>query len=109
MRVDEPAPKREKRHERKTIAAGQLNIAADYDARLFDQLRALRRRLAEQQGVPAFVVFSDATLQAMTAARPTDRQAMLRVSGVGPAKLERYGEAFLAVIRGDVGRVPAKM
>jgi ATP-dependent DNA helicase RecQ len=52
--------------------------------------------------VPAFVVFSDATLKAMAAARPTDRQAMLRVSGVGPAKLERYGEAFLAVVRGYV-------
>ena len=72
---------------------------ADNNQALFDELRALRRRLADEQNVPAFVVFSDATLKAMAAARPTDRQAMLRVSGVGPAKLERYGEAFLAVVR----------
>ena len=54
--------------------------------------------LADEQGVPAYVVFSDATLRDLAAARPTDPQAMLRVSGVGPAKLERYGEAFLAAI-----------
>ena len=75
---------------------------ADNNQALFDELRALRRRLADEQSVPAFVVFSDATLKAMAAARPADRQAMLRVSGVGPAKLERYGEAFLAVVRGHV-------
>ena len=73
--------------------------AAVYDQDLFEKLRALRRRLAEEQGVPAFVVFGDAALRGLAAARPTTPNAMLQVSGVGPAKLQKYGEPFLAAIR----------
>ena len=100
LRVEEAEVKRERRDNgRKRSAVAMVGTTAEYDEGLFDELRALRRRLADEQSVPAFVVFSDATLKAMAAARPADRQAMLRVSGVGPAKLERYGEAFLAVVR----------
>jgi len=94
MRVDEGTPKRELRGKRATVSG-----ASDFDAGLFEQLRALRRRLADEEGVPAFVVFGDATLKGLAAAKPTNPQDMLAVSGVGPAKLERYGEAFLSVIR----------
>ena len=94
MRVDEP-PARQQRKERSRNG----NASPDYDLGLFEELRALRRRLADAQGVPAFVVFNDATLRALAAARPTDDRAMLAVSGVGPAKLEQYGNDFLAVIR----------
>ncbi len=73
-----------------------------HDANLFEELRALRRNLADAQGMPAFAVFSDATLRGLATARPLDRQAMLAVSGVGPAKLDSYGEAFLEVIRNYV-------
>ena len=66
---------------------------------LFERLRGLRKRLADEQGVPAYVVFSDATLLEMAATRPRDESALLAVSGVGPAKLERYGEEFLALLR----------
>ena len=105
MRVDEAEVKRERRDNgRKRSAVAMVGTTAEYDEGLFDELRALRRRLADEQSVPAFVVFSDATLKAMAAARPTDRQAMLRVSGVGPAKLERYGDAFLTVIQEYVRR-----
>ena len=68
------------------------------DEALFGQLRALRKRLADEQGVPAYVVFSDATLAAMAALRPQTREELRRVSGVGDTKLVRYGEAFLAVL-----------
>ncbi|HUH12713.1 MAG TPA: ATP-dependent DNA helicase RecQ [Longimicrobiales bacterium] len=68
---------------------------------LFHRLRELRRRLADERGVPAYVVFSDRTLKELAVRRPTTDAAMLEVSGVGPAKLERYGEAFLAAVRGD--------
>ena len=105
MRVDEAEVKRERRDNgRKRSAVAMVGTTAEYDEGLFDELRALRRRLADEQSVPAFVVFSDATLKAMAAARPTDHQAMLRVSGVGPAKLERYGDAFLTVIQEYVRR-----
>jgi DNA helicase-2/ATP-dependent DNA helicase PcrA len=55
----------------------------------------------EAQGVPAYVVFSDATLVGIADARPADRAALSRVSGVGPMKLDRYGESVLAVLAGD--------
>ena len=66
---------------------------------LFDALRALRARLAAAQSVPAYVVFSDATLRDMCARLPADADEMLEVSGVGQAKFAKYGEAFLGAIR----------
>ncbi|MFG0327237.1 MAG: RecQ family ATP-dependent DNA helicase [Phycisphaerales bacterium JB037] len=78
--------------------------AADLDPQdrdLFERLRARRRAIAEELQVPPYVVFSDATLRGLAAARPASPAQMLEVSGVGPAKLERFGEAFLAIIAGD--------
>jgi ATP-dependent DNA helicase RecQ len=69
------------------------------DTPLFEALRDLRRRLAEERNVPAYVVFSDATLLEMAAAKPTTEAEMLAVSGVGPTKLDRYGAQFISVIR----------
>ena len=68
------------------------------DRGLWESLRALRRRLSEAAGVPAYVVFNDGTLADMIATKPRTPEEMSRVSGVGAAKLERYGEAFLEVI-----------
>ena len=62
---------------------------------MFDRLRALRRRLADEQGVPPYVVFNDATLRDMVRRMPTSGEAFLNVRGVGQAKLERFGEAYL--------------
>ncbi len=66
---------------------------------LFERLRELRKTLADARNVPAYVVFSDATLLEMAATKPTTEAALLDVSGVGPKKLETYGETFLALIR----------
>ncbi|KZC16172.1 ATP-dependent DNA helicase RecQ [Rhodanobacter sp. FW510-R12] len=65
---------------------------------LWDALRALRTQLAKQQGVPPYVVFHDATLLAMLRAMPANEDELAGVSGVGEAKLRRYGRDFLAVI-----------
>jgi ATP-dependent DNA helicase RecQ len=72
---------------------------ASIDGELFEALRTLRRKLASERGVPAYVVFSDATLLEMAARRPRTEQELLGVSGVGPAKLERYGRDFLDLLR----------
>jgi ATP-dependent DNA helicase RecQ len=72
---------------------------ADVDPELFQRLRALRKQLADAEGVPAYIVFSDVVLRQMAAMKPLSRDAMLDLSGVGPVKLERYGDAFLAVLR----------
>jgi ATP-dependent DNA helicase RecQ len=68
------------------------------DAALFERLRVLRRSLADAEGVPAYIVFSDAVLARMAATRPTDDAELLAVPGVGPAKLARYGAAFLRAL-----------
>ncbi len=69
------------------------------DQSLWNALRSLRKRLADEANVPPYVVFSDASLQEMAVKRPRDDEEFLCVSGVGDKKLERYGEAFLDVIR----------
>jgi len=69
----------------------------------FQRLRALRKEIADSEAVPAYVVFSDATLRDMVRRRPVDREALLDVSGVGPVKLERYGERFLRALAGESG------
>jgi ATP-dependent DNA helicase UvrD/PcrA len=71
---------------------------ASYDEELFERLRAWRKERADEESVPAFVVFTDATLQLIAEQRPTSPAALLRISGVGPAKLERYGDGLLAVV-----------
>ena len=70
------------------------------DAALFEQLRALRREIAHDEGVPPYVVFSDATLREMARLRPRDEAELLDVKGVGEKKLARYGKRFLAAIAG---------
>ncbi|MFP3324402.1 DNA helicase RecQ [Planococcus sp. SIMBA_160] len=66
---------------------------------LFEELRTVRKKLADEAGVPPFVIFSDKSLQDMVARRPKDAEAFLEVSGVGANKLEKYGEYFLEAIR----------
>ena len=73
----------------------------DFDPELFERLRALRKRLADAEGVPAYIVFSDAVLRQMAEHRPGTREGLLALSGVGPVKLERYGAAFLAALRDE--------
>jgi ATP-dependent DNA helicase RecQ len=66
---------------------------------LFEALRAKRREIAAAAGMPPYVIFHDSTLREMAALRPSSLTAMAEVPGVGAAKLERYGPAFLSVIR----------
>ncbi len=79
--------------------AERSGAVSEGDALLWDALRERRKSLAEEQGVPPYVIFHDATLMEMVRLRPNSAHAMLSVSGVGAAKLERYGAFFLEVIR----------
>jgi ATP-dependent DNA helicase RecQ len=85
-------PKRERRSKR----SGDVNPADDP---LFEALRACRRDLAKAAGLPPYVIFHDSTLRAMAAERPTTRNALGNISGIGERKRDAYGDAFLAVIR----------
>ncbi|MBF4160690.1 ATP-dependent helicase [Nocardioides acrostichi] len=73
---------------------------ASYDEALFERLRAWRKQRADADSVPAFVVFTDATLQLVAEVAPTTDQALLAISGVGRSKLEKYGDEVLAVVGG---------
>ncbi|PKQ15588.1 MAG: DNA helicase RecQ [Actinobacteria bacterium HGW-Actinobacteria-7] len=73
-------------------------LETDEQVALFEHLREVRREIAAEQSVPAYVVFADAALADMARRAPGTREEFLEVSGVGAAKLERYGETFLAAI-----------
>ena len=79
-------------------AKGVQAQVAEADEPLFEALKALRRKLAEAQKAPAYVVFNDRTLIDMATRKPRSLDEMAAVQGVGAAKLEKYGRAFLEVI-----------
>jgi ATP-dependent DNA helicase RecQ len=79
--------------------ARKKQAVSDADRGLWDALRECRKGLAKEHDVPPYVIFHDATLMQMMEYRPTNSDAMLGINGVGPSKLDRYGEAFLEVIR----------
>jgi ATP-dependent DNA helicase RecQ len=96
---DAPAPGKAKRGSprgaRPPVPAGPV----DGEEALYRELKVLRRQLADAKGVPAYVVFSDATLQQMARFRPASEAEFLALSGVGPKKLHQYGERFLHLLR----------
>ena len=79
------------------------DLPTDYDPALLDALKALRRELAAERDVPAYVVFSDRTLIEMAARRPETLDSMRGVHGVGERKLKDFGTAFLAVVNAAEG------
>lgn len=78
------------------------------DDPMFMQLKALRRELSLMQRVPAFVVFTDATLQLMAARKPRNEEELMAIPGVGQAKCERYGRAFLDELAGRSSKAGEK-
>ena len=74
-------------------------VEAGYDKELFEQLRVLRKELADEQGVPAFVVFGDRALRQMALYLPQSEEDFSKISGVGEAKLKQYGKIFTEVMQ----------
>ena len=74
------------------------NCPASYDEALFEQLREWRRTRAGEESVPAFVVFTDATLQLIAEHKPRTPEALLRISGIGRSKVEKYGDDVLTLV-----------
>lgn len=90
-----------RRRQPEASEAAEPREFGEADEELYARLRALRKRLADERRVPPYVVFSDKTLRAMVEALPRDEEALAEVYGVGAAKLEKYGPAFLAALRGE--------
>jgi ATP-dependent DNA helicase RecQ len=91
--------------EKPTSKRGEISC----DEALFEQLRQLRKRLADERGVPPYIVFSDVALRQMARDYPSDTAQFLRISGVGQRKLAEYGEVFLAEIAAFVGANPRQI
>ena len=78
-------------------------MQGEADEALFGRLRKLRAEIAKEEQVPPYIVFSDKTLILMCAAKPSGKEEMLAISGVGEYKYAKYGERFLACIAGKQG------
>lgn len=89
-------PKRDRRGRRNARTGSDANPVGDP---LFDALRGCRRELAQEAGVPPYVIFHDSTLREMAEQRPASLSEMSRISGIGQKKLDAWGDAFLAAIR----------
>ncbi|EJL46764.1 MULTISPECIES: DNA helicase RecQ [Brevibacillus] len=74
-------------------------VALAEDDELFEQLRSLRKEISQSEGVPPYVIFHDSTLKEMSSLCPTDKQAMLKIKGVGEAKFDKYGHLFLECLQ----------
>ena len=79
-------------------AKRKLESVPEEDRELWEALRACRKRLADENNVPPYVIFHDATLIQIAADKPQTSEDLLAISGVGQTKLERYGSAFLQVV-----------
>lgn len=89
-------PKEQKKEPKPAVKAADINAVIDKD--LLDELKQLRRKLAIEKNVPAYIIFSDATLTDMCKKLPMTPEEFLTVSGVGKTKLAQYGEIFLDTI-----------
>ncbi len=99
LRGEIPLKLAEPRLPRHMSAISQKNIIADYDKDLFARLRFLRKQIADKNNIPPYIVFNDATLQEMARNKPVSKLEMLDINGVGEIKMERFGEAFLTLIK----------
>ena len=91
-------PSRDRSTRRDRNRVSDNDDAAPYDEGLFRELSALRKRIADQQGVPAFIVFNDKSLREMARRRPRTLEDFARISGVGEAKLTELGRSFTELI-----------
>ncbi len=90
--------KKERLEVRKSVPKRKVTYFDDYDVEMYDKLKALRTQIASENGIPPYIVFSDKTLKDLSAKKPSTKEEMLEVHGIGEVKYDRYGEAFLEVL-----------
>lgn len=92
VKISKPESQEERK---KRLAPAQPTKKVQQTNALFERLRTLRKQIAESQGVPAYVVFSDSTLQELSTHRPTTDDELLNISGIGQRKADQYGREFI--------------
>ena len=85
----------------KSAKSGAAELAGDLNPDLWEALRSLRQRLAEEHKVPPYVIFHNTTLEALCRQQPATLAQFSLISGVGERKLERYGPVFLELLQGN--------
>jgi len=98
-------PSKTKKKKTSATTRSQLETLSPEDLSLFEILRDLRTKLAREQNVPPYVIFPDKTLTEMALVKPVTESQMLDISGVGNARLKRYGETFLKQISRTVASI----
>jgi ATP-dependent DNA helicase RecQ len=93
-------PARSKRPAARASGGNDIAWESEEQQKLWEQLRTLRLQMAREQEIPPYMIFHDSTLREMVLERPRSMEGFSRISGVGRSKLERYGPAFLEVLRG---------
>ncbi len=96
MKAAKERPKGDKKEKKRKIPADE---GGEVDQGLFERLRSLRLEIARREKIPPYIVFSDKTLAQMCRMRPATKEELMAVSGVGEVKYQRYGEAFLELLR----------
>ena len=96
--LTKPMPAGTKQKPPKSTSVAAKGGESGYDELLFERLRALRKGLADERGVPPYIVFGDTSLRQLARQYPRSEADFLRISGVGERKLQDYGAAFLAEI-----------
>lgn len=101
IRRDEPAPATRGRKRKASLPVKELplDLPNTEDEDLFEALRALRKRLADQEALPAYIVLSDKVLHLLSTSRPTTIEEFGNISGIGEYKKKKYGKEFVEVIR----------
>lgn len=94
-------PRVQEKIKKKKRKTGPIAELSEDDLRLFETLREIRKQLAEEQGVPPYVIFGDVALVEMSSERPSTEEEFLEINGVGQVKLERHGSIFLEAIACD--------
>lgn len=100
LNKEEPHQAKEKTNKKRSKKNPRTNMLTSKGLELFDELRTIRLRLAKEEGMPPYIIFSDKTLTDMCIKLPKTKTEMLEVSGVGEHKYEKYGEEFIAAITG---------
>jgi ATP-dependent DNA helicase RecQ len=100
MAAPAPADYQSPRSNRRTVEAARpkLSVVAEADGPVVEALKAWRKKRASADGVPAYIVLSDAHLNGIAAKMPSSLDELARCAGIGPTKLERYGDEIVAAI-----------
>jgi ATP-dependent DNA helicase RecQ len=98
LKLTRPLTKEEIKYKEKKTAT-KKNKSLNPDQQLFEELKVLRKSISKEKGLPAYIIFHDATLKEMSSSKPKTAEEMMQIQGLGEAKFRNYGQVFLDIIQ----------